>query len=99
MLSSRRHARTRQRYEKAKEEAKDIDPELKAAVQRVQQADDEAENARLNAEATFDEAEKRLSASMARDGAQKAIDSYELHEKAIRKAEAVARRKQTAAEL
>jgi hypothetical protein len=46
----------------------------------------------LDAEATFDEAERRMSARMAREGAQKAADSWELHEKAIRKAEALARR-------
>lgn len=33
-----------------------------------------------------------MSASMAREGAQKAIDSRELREKAIRKDEALARR-------
>ena len=51
-----------------------------------------AEQARLDAEATFDEAERRLSADMARQGAQKAIDSWALREKAIRRAEALARR-------
>jgi cell wall assembly regulator SMI1 len=64
-----------------------------AAVRDVKKADDAAYKARMDAEATFDEAERRLSASMAREGAQKAIDSYCLHEHAIRKAEAVARNK------
>jgi len=59
----------------------------------VKQADDEAENARLDAEETFDEAERQLSSSMARQGAEKAIDSWDRREKAIRKAEALARRK------
>jgi len=85
--------RAKRQYEKAKEEAKDVDPQIKLAVQRVKEADDEAENARLEAEDTFDEAERLLSASMAREGAQKAIDSWGLREKAIRKAEALARRK------
>ncbi len=61
-------------------------------VAAVKKADDAAYDARMDAEATFDEAERRLSASMAREGAQKAIDAYCLHESAIRKAEAVARR-------
>ncbi|HUJ23973.1 MAG TPA: hypothetical protein VLX58_20705 [Bryobacteraceae bacterium] len=87
------NARARRQYEKAKEEAKHVDSEIKQSVQRVKQADDEAETARLDAEATFDEAERWLSTSMAREGAQKAIDSWDLREKAIRKAEVLARRK------
>ena len=90
--SLERNPRAKQQYQKAKEEAKNVDPQIKLAVRRVKQADDEAENARVDAEATFDEAERRMSASMARDGAHKAIDSWELREKAIRKAEALARR-------
>ncbi|MBZ5592876.1 MAG: hypothetical protein LAP39_11615 [Acidobacteriia bacterium] len=83
----------KRRYEKAKEEAKDVDLEIKSVVQRVKEADDEAERARLDAEDTFDEAERRLSTDMAREGAQKAMDSWDLREKAIRKAEAAGRRK------
>jgi len=81
------------RYEKAKEEAKDVDPEIKRAVARVKEADDEAERARLDAEDTFDEAERRLSSDMAREGAEKAMGSWDLREKAIRKAEAAGRGK------
>ena len=88
-----RNPRAKPRYEKAKEEAKNVDPQIKLAVRRVKEADDEAEDARIDAEETFDEAERRLSSSMAREGAQKAIDSWDLREKAIRKAEALARRK------
>jgi hypothetical protein len=90
--SVERNPRAKSQFQKAKEEAKNVDPQIKQAVRRVKEADDEAENARVDAEATFDEAERRLSASMAREGAQKAIDSWELREKAIRKAEALARR-------
>ncbi len=68
-------------------------PELMAALEKVKEADEAAEAARLDAEATFDEAERRLSVSMARDGTGKAIYSWELKEKAIRKAEAVDRKK------
>ena len=84
--------KSKRRYEKAQEEAKDIDPEIKRAVERVKEADDTAERARLDAEATFDEAERRLDTGMAREGAQKAIDSWELREKAIRRAEAAGRK-------
>jgi hypothetical protein len=75
-----------------REEAKSVDPEIKRAVQCVKEADDEACRARMDAERTFDEAERLLRASMAREGAQKAIDSWERREKAIRQGEALARR-------
>jgi hypothetical protein len=90
--SLERNPRAKPQYQKANEEAKNVDPQIRLAVRRVKEADDEAENTRLDAEATFDEAERRMSASMAREGAQKAIDSWELREKTIRKAEALARR-------
>ena len=66
--------------------------QVKQGVQKVKEAEDEAENARLDAEDTFDRAERQLSAGMAREGAQKAIDSWELRMKAIRKAEALGRK-------
>ena len=49
--------------------------------------------ARDAAEAQFDEADRRLSTSMACEGAQMAIDAWEMREKVIRKAEALGRRK------
>lgn len=85
--------RAKRQYQKAQEEAKDVDPKIKLAVERVKEADDQAYDARMDAEETFDEAERRLSTSMARAGTQKAIDSWDLREKAIRKAEALGRRK------
>jgi hypothetical protein len=65
-----------------------IDPQLRALAKKVKEADDEAHRARMDAEDTFDEAERKLSTRMAREGCRKAIESWELHEKAIRKAEA-----------
>lgn len=65
-----------------------LTPELKVIAKRVKHADDKAERCRLAAEATFDEAEKGFSAELARQGAQKALDTYDLREAAIRKAEA-----------
>jgi hypothetical protein len=86
-----RSPRSKQRYDKAKEEAQNVDPQMKLAVQQVKAADDAAENARLDAEDTFAEAERQLSADMARAGARKAIHSWDLRLKAIRKAEALAK--------
>jgi hypothetical protein len=65
-----------------------IDPETKLFVKSVKEADDEAYQAHLDAEETFDQADKKLSTSLAREGARKAILSWVLYEKAIIKAEA-----------
>jgi hypothetical protein len=56
-------------------------------ARQLKDADDEAFCARMAAEKTFDNAEKRLSTSLAREGCQKAILSWELHERAIRESE------------
>jgi hypothetical protein len=66
-----------------------IDPQAMLIAKKVKEADDEAYRARMDAEKTFDEAEKKLSTALAREGCRKAIHSWELHEKAIRKAEAL----------
>jgi len=80
------------RHEKPNEEPTNLDPEIKQAVLRVKEADDEAEDARLDAEETFADAERQMSAGMAREGAAKAIHSWELRMKAIRKSEALAKK-------
>ena len=74
-----------------KPETHKIDPEIVAAVKRVKEADDEAYNAHEDAEDAFAEAEKRMSTSGAREAARMALVAYDLHEEAIRKAEALAR--------
>lgn len=56
-------------------------------ARQVKAADDEAYRARMDAEDTFDEAERQLSTRLAREGCGKAIHAWDLHEKAIRKAE------------
>jgi len=66
---------------------KPSDEQTLKSVKPVKQADDEAFRAHMEAENTFDEAERQLSTSMAREGCRKAIYSWELHEKAIRLAE------------
>ena len=73
--------------------AKAFDPEVLAIAQKVLEADEETERQRLDAEDTFAEGERQLSTAMAREGAGKALATYDLHEKAIRKAEAAARPK------
>jgi hypothetical protein len=60
-----------------------LNPEILKLAKRVRQADNEAYSARMEAEKTFDLAEKRLSTSMAREGTHQAITSWDLHEKAI----------------
>jgi hypothetical protein len=54
--------------------------------------DKQARAARDAAEAHFDEADRRMSASMACEGAQMALDAWEMREKYIRKMESVARK-------
>lgn len=68
-----------------------VDPEMRLTAKRVKEADDEAYRAHMDAEDIFAEAEKRLSTSMAKQGAERAVEAWELTEKAIRKAEAAGR--------
>jgi hypothetical protein len=76
-----------------KETAEKIDSHVMTVVKRVKEADDDAYNAHEDAEDLFAEAEKRMSTSRAREAARKALEAYDLHEAAIRKAEALARAK------
>lgn len=81
----------RKAYEKARDEAVDIDPKIKAEAAKVREADNIAYDARMTAEETFAEAERLLSPKLCRQGAQQAIEAYDLREKAIRRAEAARR--------
>jgi hypothetical protein len=79
---------------KGKKESKDdaqFEPEVLETARKVFEADEETQTMRLDAEDTFAEGERKLSVALARDGAQKALATYDLHEKAIRKAQAAAR--------
>ena len=78
---------------KKKAKAEEFAPEMLALARPVFEADEETETMRLDAEDTFAAGEKKLSVAMARDGARKALATYDLHEAAIRKAEAAARKK------
>ncbi len=57
-------------------------------AKNLKQADEEAYRVHMDAENTFDVAEKKLSTAMAREGTRKAIASWELKEKAILKSKA-----------
>jgi hypothetical protein len=71
----------------------ELDPESMRAIVQSREKDDEAYRARMDAEKAFDDAEKKLSTSLAREGCREAILSWDLHEKAIRKAETLIRSK------
>lgn len=62
-------------------------------AESIKEVHDAAIRSRMDAEETFDKAEKRLSVRMAREGCEKAIAGWDLHELAIRKAEAALARK------
>lgn len=64
--------------------------ELRQIAKKIKEADDRAERCRLEAEEMFEVAEQRFSADMARQGARKALETYDLREAAIKKAEAAA---------
>jgi hypothetical protein len=70
-----------------------LDPEVRAALERLHADDEEACQARDAAEARSDEADRRMSTGMACVGAHMAINAWDMREKVIRKAEALARRK------
>jgi len=73
---------------KSKEKVKNISPEIQLLAKALKQADEEAYRVHMDAEDTFDLAEKKLSTAMAREGTRKAIDSWEVREKAIIKSQA-----------
>ncbi len=85
-------AKARHKLEKAQEEAKEVDPKIKSSAKQLKKAEDDADKLHWQAEGTFDEADRRLSTSMAREGSQQAIDAWEAREKVIRKAEALGKR-------
>jgi len=74
----------------AAEQTESIDPQMEQLIAGVVETDRAAHRARMDAEEIFEEAERQLSTSLAREGCKKAIHGWDLHEKAIRKAEAVA---------
>ena len=85
-------AKSKREYERAKADAEGIDPRIKDAARRLKLEEDEAEKVHWQAEATFDEADRKLSASLARKGSEEAIVAWEMREKVIRKAESLGRK-------
>lgn len=63
-------------------------PEIKQLAKKLREAHDAAIKLRMEAEETFDKAERRLSTALAREGCHQAIKGWELHLEAIRKADA-----------
>ena len=57
--------------------------EESVTARKLREADDRARHARDLAERTFDEAERKLSTSLAREGCRQAIEAWDLHENAI----------------
>ena len=82
------------RQPRSKNNTEAISPEIRLTARQIKQADEQAYRAHMDAEETFDEAEKQLSTRLAREGASKAITSWELHESAIRKAEAALQKRE-----
>ena len=78
------------RHSKKLDQPIEISPEIRVLAKKIKQAHDVAYDAHMRAEETFAVAESRLSISMAKDGTVQAIESWDLKEKAIRKAEAAA---------
>jgi hypothetical protein len=68
------------------QQAENIHPGVRAAAQRVKDADDIAYRARMAAEQMFDDAERRMSAALARRGAELAIEAYDVRYTALAEA-------------
>jgi hypothetical protein len=85
--------RRRQPEQDKNDETDTIDPAVMRVAKQVKEADDKAERARLEAEDTFDQADRRMSTRLAQEGARKALKTYDLRESAIRKSEVAARSK------
>ena len=84
--TSKRHRKEPQESNNA-----DVTTQARAAAEKVKAAYEQGQRARRKAEHTFEQAEQRMSAELAREGARQALESYDLRERAIRMAEAVER--------
>jgi hypothetical protein len=76
-----------------KRRSKKIDGDVLETVRKLKGSLDEAERVRLDAEDIFDRADRALSTSMAKSGTYRAIEAWEMREKAIRKAETAGKAK------
>lgn len=64
--------------------------DIQRRARELREAHDAAIQGRMDAEDTFERAEKRMSVSLAREGCQKALAGWDRHEDAIRKSELAA---------
>jgi len=78
----------RQKHKENKKKENASSRETMRLARRLKEADDEAERVRLDAEDTFDQAERQMNTDLARQGAGKALKTYDLRENAIRQSEA-----------
>jgi hypothetical protein len=76
-------------YSSAASTLNDIDPESRILIRKLQEEELASRTARKDAEEMFDEAEKRLSTNLAREGCRKAMRQWELDLTVIRHAEAI----------
>jgi len=76
-----------------KENSRKVSAEAEQLAMSLKEAHDAAIAKRMEAEGTFEKAEKRMSVSMAREGCHIAIAGWDLHEAAIKKAEMAASKK------
>lgn len=74
-------------FRSAYEESGAASTEMKRLASRIRLEHEAAKRLRMDAEATFDGAEKRLSTAMAREGCRKAIEGWDHHLEAIRLAD------------
>lgn len=79
-------------HSRPRRKGSEIPQEILEAAGRWKEAWDEADAAHQDAEETFEQAERRMSTSMACEGARKAIMAWEMREKVIRKAEGLRRK-------
>jgi hypothetical protein len=80
-------------FKAAYEKSGVVSPENGRLARKIQEEHDEANRLRLQAEDTFDGAEKRLSTAMAREGCRQAIEGWDHHMEAIRLAESAMKMK------
>jgi hypothetical protein len=77
----------RRAHRQEKDQRNGIPPEIRVIARSVKEAYDKGQRARVQAEDTFDQAERRMSTDLARTGCRQALESYDLREQAIRKAQ------------
>jgi hypothetical protein len=81
------HAKWNPKLKAAYDESGAGSPQLKRLAKSIREEHEAANRFRMEAEATFDLAEKRLSTALAREGCRQAINGWEHHLQAIRLAE------------